>query len=57
MIWAIFAVTGALLIYGIVTLIQYHLDGIRLKKLTERRQQRDKDKQQAKREGGGTRVR
>ena len=48
MIWAVFAVAGVLMVYGIVTLIQYHLDGIRLKKLIERRLQRDKDKQQAK---------
>lgn len=41
--------TGVLLIYGIVTLVQFHLDDVRLKKRIKRDIQRDKDKQQAKR--------
>ena len=44
MIWALFAVIGALLVYGIVTLIQFHLDGIRLQKLIRKRRQREHDK-------------
>lgn len=41
----LFVVLGGLLIIGIVTLIQYYLDGVRLRKRIERDIQRDADKQ------------
>ena len=40
----IFVVLGGLLIIGIVTLIEYHLDVVRLRKRIERDIQRDADK-------------
>lgn len=45
----IFVVLGGLLIIGIVTLIEYHLDVVRLKKRIERDIQRDADKLEVKR--------
>ena len=55
--FALFAVTGVLLLVGIEILVRYHLDTVRLQKRLERDKQRDADKLEAKRKYGGTRVR
>lgn len=47
-------VLGALLLYGIVSLIQYYLTSVRLDKHLKREMQRDADKLEAKRKYRGT---
>ena len=54
MIYAVICVSVGLLIYAIVTLIQYHLLSERLKKRVRREKQRDADKLEAKRRYRGT---
>ena len=54
MIYAVICVSVALLVYAIVTLVQYHLLTVRLKKRVKREIQRNADKLEAKRRYRGT---